>query len=97
VNTCPAALGFAVRSRRCAATLSSVIPSQPISSSIVGSVVGSWGQRISSAFHTGRCGCVPRPSEQYSKPIRCVSLSACTFICHPAAPWTSGGALKMSV
>ena len=38
--------GSCVRSRRCAATLSSVMPSRPISSSSVGSVVGSCGQRI---------------------------------------------------
>ena len=66
------------------------MPSRPISSSSVGSVVGSCGQRISSPFHTGRCGCAPRPSEQYSKPRRCVSRSACTFICQPAAPCVSG-------
>src|SRR5581483_3517909 len=64
VKTCPVGTGAPVCARICAATFSSVMPSRPISSSSVGKVVGSCGQRMISPFHTGRCGPMPRPSEQ---------------------------------
>ena len=89
--------GAAVIASSVSATLSSVTPSLPINSSSVGKVVGIWGQRISSAFQTGRWGNTPRPSEQNSNPSTCVSRRACTFIFQPAAPCVNGGSLKISV